>query len=68
MKEIYSNCYENYRPMINGFVQCQHLPVQLVLEKIDRKTKLRATSGTIICPQVEKLTWLAQVKGDPLSY
>ena len=50
--------------MIIGFVQREHLLVQLVLKKMDRSAKLRATSGTNEYPPAEKPTWLSQTKGD----
>ena len=33
---MYSNCYDSYRPVIIGFVQYQHSPVQPALKKLDR--------------------------------
>ena len=32
INEMFSNCYNSYRPVIIGFVQYQHSSVQLVLK------------------------------------
>ena len=60
---MYSNCEDNYRPVIICFVQCQHSSVQFVPKKMDRYTKLRATSRTMNIHQQSILLGHHKYKG-----
>ena len=67
INEIFSNCYDSYRPVIIGFEQYQHSSVQIVMKKRDRYTILRATSGIINIHQQCRPLGVHKYRGDPLS-
>ena len=59
INEMYSNCWESYRPVIIGFVQCQHFSVQLVLRKwigVPRYYSFWSNSDTLVAQDLFSLT------------
>ena len=59
---------DNYRPVIKGFLQCQHSLMQLVLKKNGQKCQVKNHLGDNEYRPGEKPTKPLQINIDPLSY